>query len=78
MKIVHCSIELLFSSATVNHFVTKRFIVIGLNKVYSRDIIVPFKQSTISCTTSQTTYMSTVIITVALGQLASGLSAIPI
>ena len=33
----------------------------GLNKVYSHDIIVPLKQNTISCTTSQTAHMSTAL-----------------
>ena len=45
--------------ATFNAIFAVAFETFGLNKVYSHDIIVYLKQNTVSCTTSQTAYMST-------------------
>ena len=42
-------------------FACPRVCVFGLNKVYSHDIQVHLKQKTVSCTISQTAYMSTAL-----------------
>ena len=47
--------------ATFNAIFAVAFETFGLNKVYSHDIIVHLKQNTISCTTSQTAYVSTAL-----------------